>query len=374
MQSEPISRMDLASLYKTQISLTEWFENAKHSRTEELRKEDNDKRVRLGILHQHIQLPFDQPFSFPAEEIANPSPSFQDYFQKHGKDLCALRLMPLENNLPKLRMRGHTVTNAVQWFHEQKIDPRKYTADFVPHSENYQWSTIFVVNPKGIFGEIVEGGHHILTQGFHSEKKPIIFSYTFEELKTTPSSPEAMAAIRQIISFLHVPHPAMQETLRRELGADFSHDYLTGYFETVTTTDQGLWFIDYNRVLGKMLDNYSFAEPKMDAAEDSIHGVGAHPGVTSGKVRLVTSDQPSDVSFSPGEILVCRMTTPAHLPLMRQASAIVTDMGGILSHAAIIARELNKPCVIGTQHATRVLKDGDLVEVDANKGTVRKLK
>ena len=58
----------------------------------------------------------------------------------------------------------------------------------------------------------------------------------------------------------------------------------------------------------------------------------------------------------------------------RKAAAIVTDEGGITSHAAIVSRELGIPCIVGTQYATKILKDGDLVEVDANKGTVKKIK
>ena len=67
------------------------------------------------------------------------------------------------------------------------------------------------------------------------------------------------------------------------------------------------------------------------------------------------------------------MTTPDFVPAMKKAAAIVTEQGGITSHAAIVSRELGVPCVIGTKIATRVLKDGDLVEVDANKGIVRKV-
>ena len=59
---------------------------------------------------------------------------------------------------------------------------------------------------------------------------------------------------------------------------------------------------------------------------------------------------------------------------MQKAAAIVTNRGGILTHAAIVARELGKPCVIGTKNATKILKDGDEVEVDADKGAVKILK
>ena len=67
------------------------------------------------------------------------------------------------------------------------------------------------------------------------------------------------------------------------------------------------------------------------------------------------------------------MTMPRYLPAMVRAAAFVTDEGGITCHAAIIAREMRKPCIIGTKIATQVLKDGDMVEVDADNGVVRKI-
>ncbi len=76
--------------------------------------------------------------------------------------------------------------------------------------------------------------------------------------------------------------------------------------------------------------------------------------------------------FQDGDVLVCKMTTPEYVPLMKRAAAIITDEGGILSHAAIIAREMKIPTVIGTKSATKVFKDGDEVEVDADVGIVRK--
>ena len=73
-------------------------------------------------------------------------------------------------------------------------------------------------------------------------------------------------------------------------------------------------------------------------------------------------------------VLVSVMTRPDDIHLIRKSLAIVTDEGSILSHAAIVARELRKPCIIGTKNATSILRDGDLVEVDANKGIVKILK
>jgi len=68
------------------------------------------------------------------------------------------------------------------------------------------------------------------------------------------------------------------------------------------------------------------------------------------------------------------MTRPDFMPLVNKSAAIITDEGGLACHAAIISRELKIPCIVGTKTATRVLRNGDLVEVDANKGIVRLIK
>lgn len=78
-------------------------------------------------------------------------------------------------------------------------------------------------------------------------------------------------------------------------------------------------------------------------------------------------------SLLDGKILVTIQTTPYFIPYLKGILAIITDEGGITCHAAIVSRELNKPCIIGTKIATKVLRDGDLVEIDAEKGIVRKL-
>ena len=74
-----------------------------------------------------------------------------------------------------------------------------------------------------------------------------------------------------------------------------------------------------------------------------------------------------------GDVMVTFMTAPNFLPAMRLAGAFVTNEGGLTCHAAIVAREMRKPCVIGTKIATKVFKDGDRVEVDADRGIVKKI-
>jgi phosphohistidine swiveling domain-containing protein len=105
---------------------------------------------------------------------------------------------------------------------------------------------------------------------------------------------------------------------------------------------------------------------------NELKGKVASPGKAQGICRIVPHPDRIQV-FNIGDILITGMTRPNFVPLMKRAGAIVTDAGGLLCHAAIISRELGKPCLIGTEIATKVFKDGDLVEVDANKGIVRKI-
>ncbi|MEI6650107.1 MAG: PEP-utilizing enzyme [Candidatus Moraniibacteriota bacterium] len=108
------------------------------------------------------------------------------------------------------------------------------------------------------------------------------------------------------------------------------------------------------------------------AFNDSLSGVTASKGRASGPVRVVMGRDDFD-KVEEGDILVASMTRPEYAPILRKAAAIVTNEGSVTCHAAIVSRELGIPCIIGTQNATRILKDGDLVEVDADQGIVRKL-
>ena len=106
--------------------------------------------------------------------------------------------------------------------------------------------------------------------------------------------------------------------------------------------------------------------------QKDTRGSCAYAGRARGYVRIV--QVPGDmVKIKKGDILVSQATSPDLLPAMKKAAAIVTNTGGLICHAAITARELKIPCVVGTTNATLIFKDGDLVEVDAEKGVVRKI-
>jgi pyruvate,water dikinase len=107
----------------------------------------------------------------------------------------------------------------------------------------------------------------------------------------------------------------------------------------------------------------------MSDAKVLINGLGASPGIGMGPVKIIESSKEiRDVEK--GDVLVTDMTTPDFVPAMKRASAIVTDTGGMTSHAAIVSRELGIPCVVGTSEATKVLEAGSEVSVDGSHGMV----
>ncbi len=108
------------------------------------------------------------------------------------------------------------------------------------------------------------------------------------------------------------------------------------------------------------------------SAQQHVKGLVAYAGKAQGIARVIRSHHELK-RFEPGDILVANTTHPNFLPAMQQASAFVTNEGGISSHAAIVARELKKPCIVGTKNATKAFKDGDLVEVDADAGIARRV-
>lgn len=114
-------------------------------------------------------------------------------------------------------------------------------------------------------------------------------------------------------------------------------------------------------------------EKKDHSDIQDFRGLTASTGKARGRAKIVTSVK--DIyKVQLGDILVAVMTRPDYIAGIKKAAALVTDEGGVTCHAAIIARELDIPCIIGTKFGTKILKDGDLIEVNANHGWIRKLK
>lgn len=103
----------------------------------------------------------------------------------------------------------------------------------------------------------------------------------------------------------------------------------------------------------------------------AARGQCAYAGKAWGRVRIIHLPKEME-KMRQGDIIISQATSPDLIIAMKKAAAIVTNTGGLICHAAIVARELKIPCIVGTGNATLIFKDGDMVEVDAEKGTIRK--
>ena len=132
---------------------------------------------------------------------------------------------------------------------------------------------------------------------------------------------------------------------------------------------EGKIYLTQSRPITTLAEPARSAEIATPSGKPLVHGLGASPGQASGAVRVLQATTEGS-AMQHGEVLVTHMTSPDWVPIMRRAAAIVTDAGGMTSHAAIVARELGVPCIVGAHDATRVLATGTIVTVDGGGGTV----
>lgn len=183
------------------------------------------------------------------------------------------------------------------------------------------------------------------------------------------------AGRRKYLSFeqLHIiPHEDLISALRS--GSEIDIDEVNERKEkTVIVYEYGQTF----KILTKQdahafLDQQAIEEIEVDITADVFYGTCACSGKAEGVVRIV--NEPADMpKMQQGDIMISHTTYPSLVPAMKKAAAIVTEDGGVTCHAAIVSRELGTPCLTGVRIATKVFKDGDRVEVDAEKGIVKKL-
>jgi len=149
---------------------------------------------------------------------------------------------------------------------------------------------------------------------------------------------------------------------------DMTKEFAEREKKTFVAISQNGYFI----VGGKKADKYfKILDKQKQESVMEIRGFVASQGYARGKVRIIKKTHEMK-EFKTGEILVANQTTPEYLPVMKKAAAIITEQGGITSHAAVVSREIGVPCIIGTKICTKALFNGETVEVDARNGIVRR--
>jgi phosphohistidine swiveling domain-containing protein len=181
----------------------------------------------------------------------------------------------------------------------------------------------------------------------------------------------------KFVNFVAKKNGVSPHTVRFLRGAEFM-DAIKGRLIDIKLTKErslgcalikrnGKWFFESG-------EKYLCWKSKILGSQDKkISGNVAFPGKVVGRAVLHLS-WTDTTSLSRGDILVTGMTNPQMVPYIKKAAAIVTDEGGITCHAAIISREMRKPCITGTKNATQLIKTGDMIEVDANEGVVKIVK
>lgn len=265
--------------------------------------------------------------------------------QKYFDDFCVEHLDLLER-LKKLWKRNNLTHEELKQFLDllYKFWPAVYASIFIPSNESFdkEHQRLFMDLRKKI--ESVEHeAHHLINstlQRLHPELVGLVWAISYEDLIGND-----------------IPNRAALE--KRVLG------------KIIVVDDE---IIDEKKFedLKKKCD-FTLEVPIDTSEIKEFKGQSAYLGKIEGVVRIVTKE--ADINkVKESEILVCPMTLPTFAIAMKKAAAFVTDEGGITCHAAIVAREMKKPCIIGTKIATQVLKDGDLIELDANNGKVSILK
>jgi len=285
-------------------------------------------------------------------------------------------------------------------------------SDIKEHIKEFGW-----INTRGFFGDqwtqedIKERLEYMLKEDLSSRLEILDknLKETKEKTENILSEIDADDEFRKFIEFtkelvyfrtqrmdIFVKSGFLARTLFKEIGKrvnrDF-HDFFnlladeirdvlihkTDYSKQIAERKKGFgFFIENDKCFvlsGKELEEYKAKNIKeeIDKSIKEIKGKMACAGYAKGKVKILSSKYEIN-KVEKGDILVASMTTPDLIPAMEKAAAFVTDEGGILCHAAIISREMEKPCIIGTNIATKVLKDGDIVEVDADNAIVKIIK
>jgi phosphohistidine swiveling domain-containing protein len=357
------------NFFKEHSSLADWYLKSDMPNSDFIIEEDGTKGIRLSLLKKLMELPVLETHYFDIEEILEDHQIFMDFKNLAGKSPFSIRATPNNLNESILRNRNFDIDYLVKWLLTQNVALSEYSIEFSPHKTN-NWSTIFTISENGIIGEAIKGGLNQLTQGFSAEKenKPIFFKYDFEGWEFSKRDETINTLIKYTVNYLFIESKNTQIKLNKIINCTFHKNYLNGYFEAVITKDLSVWFIDYNRVLTNQIDLPII--PSTVGDDYLVKGQTGSKGIKVGRVVIVLENEIDSVKFQEGDILVTKNTSTKFISLIKRAGAIVTDMGGILSHAAIICRELNIPCIVGTEDSTYKLNTGDIVLVNASNGIV----
>lgn len=290
-----------------------------------------------------------------------------------------------------------------------KLSPQEMQHRLEEHAQKYAWLDMYIYDgepfPKDYFERRLEEYRNgdperqLKEREAEKERRKVIFQKTIGAadpalrnlildirellfLKSdridmhTQATYLALPLLREVAQRIGVQQPKMMDLSYEEIvqGLEMGKADLMGFNRRKEGLVMMLLDGKAYRFSGKEAIAIRTAIPEQDYSHLSeVKGQMAYPGKVRGRAKVVESEFELD-KVEKGDVLFSPMTNPNYTPIFRKVAAIITDEGGVLCHSAVISREMKIPCVMGVRIGTRVFKDGDMVEVDAEKGTVRKIK
>ncbi len=344
-------------------SLQAWSKLTEEYFGKKLRVEDRKDREAIYSLLKQFGLPYEDFRAFKSGDYIK-----EEEFDKAVHELglpywiSATPKLGIEN-LGRLTKLGlESVEDG--WNFLQSIERLKdYKVIVMQYPENIEFKGTVVVS-KSLNGiaEFVQGDQHLQLIAGQTLPDPMLFSQ------------------QKVIRYSTTVEKERQDELF-SLVSNMAGHY---EFQRGSTPDkpQSIIFFDFNDELAYedvdalFNDLVIFYEKEKEIINTfDVKGIPASLGKAEGIVKIVMSSDMSSLNdVKEGNVLVSDTTNPDMTPAMKKVVAIITDMGGVTSHAAIVTRELKIPCIVGTRNATQILKDGMNVEVDAFNGTIKILK
>ena len=255
---------------------------------------------------------------------------------------------------------------------QKMVNSDKAGVMFTANPSNNNMSSLVIEGAFGL-GEVVVGGQ-VSPDYYEVEKNGLKVKDTRVSHKNFKIIRDEKGRNKSVdLSDKEAEQPVLSDAEVQEiarLGMKIEQHYGSPQ-DTEWAMEGGKVYMVQSRPITTLIRAADVVADKHDAEEsrELIRGLGAGPGRGSGEVRVLASPDKDD-GFESGDVLVAEMTTPDWVPLMKKASAIVTDGGGMTCHAAIVSREMGLPCVVGTRNATKILSDKMLVTVDGTHGIV----
>ncbi|HEV2778887.1 MAG TPA: PEP-utilizing enzyme [Actinophytocola sp.] len=342
--------------FKDHWTLSEWL--ARSTRRDAIIAEDASKRSRLATLRSCAGIPSVETIRFPYSELLEHGARISEFAETCGDTPHALRLTPLSAG-QVLRDRGKPVRELLVWARALQAPADAYECTFERHVESKS-SAIFVCAESGVWGEFHEGPLLELNRGTASDA---VTHFSFHWRQTGIALPELVA---RALRYLEISDEDLRQFLQDECGADFAENRLLGYFEVIRDASGELWFVDYNRLLIAELPHVRHKE----AVNAGVVLTGQTGSRGTGHGIVLHAPDMGVTHVPDNTVLVARATRPELIEMMASSRAVVTEVGGVLSHAAIACRELGIPCVVGVKGATSTLAEGVEVIVDADAGKI----